>query len=328
MLTMGFGLALTLLVLTGLLWGSWYVVIKVVSQEDMPVFTFWLYIFANVIVWLVVLLGRKTFIPEGIAAELRQSGSLLPMILFLGALFGINIQLTLYLMGRLGIIFTISISSTFGILGGTLISALLGGLPAHVNLVSLMLVALVLLCATLCCQISGYYRDRGRRAGQSVKPCGRDYALFALNVLMGLSFTIATNVCCRSTTNPGGMAPMLFCGFLGLGALLGTLVVSTIRLRKGRRWMKLLRPGKKLAGYAAIAAICHYGGDVIYMLAAPSVSMSIAWPLSTTSNLWSYLWGVLVGEYRSCGRSAKVLLASGVILFVLGVVLMSFVLYR
>lgn len=326
---MNYGAAVVLLMLVGFLWGSWYTFIKIIPREQTPVFVFWLYVFANIIVWTVVLLGQKVLVPAGIMKELQRTGQLVPLILFLGALFGINIQLTLYLMGRLGIIFSISISSTFGILGGMLLSALLGGLPENIGLAPLMGISVILLCATVSCQISGVLRDRnrGKRPDNDNVLKKTDVFLFVLNIIMGFSFTIATTLCCRSTTNPDGMAPMLFCGFLGLGALSGTFLLSSIRLLRIHRWTTLFRPGWRLIGYAAVASVCHFGGDIIYMLAAPSLSMGVAWPLSTTSNLWSYLWGILAGEYRSCGRKAMFFLGCGVVLFVLGVLFMSYILY-
>lgn len=329
MLSMNYGFAIVMIMLVGFLWGSWYTFIKIIPKDQVPVFVFWLYIFANIIVWTVVLIGHKVWIPAGIVEELQRTGYYIPLILFLGALFGLNIQLTLYLMGRLGIIFSISISSTFGILGGTLVSALFGGLPENVRLITLMGVSFILLCATLSCQIAGVLRDRNRDIQPDRDAVLRktDIFLFGLNVLMGFSFTIATTVCCRSTTNLDGMAPMLFCGFLGLGALLGTFLLSSIRLLRIHRWISLFKPGWRLAGYAVVASVCHFGGDIVYMIAAPSLSMGIAWPLATTSNLWSYLWGIAAGEYRSCGKQAVIFLSIGIILFVLGVLAMSYILY-
>jgi hypothetical protein len=329
MLNMNYGMAIALVMLVGFLWGSWYTFIKIFPKEQIPVFVFWLYIFANVIVWMVVLLGKKILIPDGIGTELQKCGQLVPLILFLGSLFGINIQLTLYLMGRLGIIFSISISSTFGILGGTLVSAVFGGLPENVKLLPLMGISVLLLLATISCQISGVFRDRnrGKRPDGDAALKKTDVFLFGLNVLLGFSFTIATTLCCRSTTNPDGMAPMLFCGFLGLGALIGTFILSSIRMMQLHRWSALFCPGWKLAGYAAIASVCHFGGDIVYMLAAPALSMGVAWPLATTSNLWSYLWGIAAGEYRACGKTAMAFLGCGIALFILGVLLMSYILY-
>lgn len=328
MLDLNYSTALGAVILTGFLWGSWYTFIKVIPRRRIWEFTFWLYIFANVISWSVLLTGRHIFLPEGISAELQKTGGQIPLILLFGAFFGMNIQLTLRMMGKLGIIFSISISSTFGVLVGTLLSALLGGLPEHVSLWSVMAVAAVLLCATFACQFSGYYmRQHAGGSKETPSPTGRDYALFALNVLMGLSFTLATNLCCRTVTNPRGMAPLLFCSFLGTGALLGTFLVSSIRLIRERRWLDLLRPDHKMLLCAFVAAVCHFGGDVIYMIASPSLSMSVAWPLCSTSNLWSYFWGVLSGEYRGCGKKAAMLLSLGIVLFVTGVLLMSSILY-
>ena len=46
------------------------------------------------------------------------------------------------------------------------------------------------------------------------------------------------------------------------------------------------------------AGICHYGGNLMQIYALPLLSAPVSNLLLKTSSLWTYLWGVVYGEYK------------------------------
>jgi glucose uptake protein GlcU len=78
---------------------------------------------------------------------------------------------------------------------------------------------------------------------------------------------------------------------------------------------------------ALISASCHYGGNIIHTIAIPQVSAAIAWPMGQAANIWSYIWGVLYGEFKGSSKKTYIILLSGILLFVVGVILLSINIY-
>ncbi|MEG2843539.1 MAG: hypothetical protein RR900_08625, partial [Ruthenibacterium sp.] len=72
-----------------------------------------------------------------------------------------------------------------------------------------------------------------------------------------------------------------------------------------------------------IAAFCHFGGNVLHAIAAPVVSVVIATTLGNSYSMWSYVWGLAYGEFRGAHKKTYLLLASGVGLFLAGIVVLS-----
>lgn len=81
---------------------------------------------------------------------------------------------------------------------------------------------------------------------------------------------------------------------------------------------------KKVLFLAAVAAFCHFGGNVLHAVFAPVVSVAIATVLGNSYHCWSYIWGLLYGEFKGAGRRSYLMLFTGISLFVAGVLLLSF----
>ena len=75
---------------------------------------------------------------------------------------------------------------------------------------------------------------------------------------------------------------------------------------------------------ACIAAFCHFGGNVLHSIAAPVVSVVIATGIGYSYGMWSYLWGLLYGEFKGAGKRTFAVLAGGIALFVIGVLILTF----
>ena len=83
-------------------------------------------------------------------------------------------------------------------------------------------------------------------------------------------------------------------------------------------------PLGKLFVLAAIAAFCHFGGNVLHAIFAPVVSVAIATVIGNSYHCWSYIWGLIYGEFKGTSKKTYGILFGGMLLFVAGVILLSF----
>ena len=84
-----------------------------------------------------------------------------------------------------------------------------------------------------------------------------------------------------------------------------------------------IRDSGKLLVLASVAAFCHFGGNVLHAVFAPVVSVAIATVIGNSYHCWSYIWGLLYGEFKGTGKKTKGILFGGILLFVSGVILLS-----
>ena len=70
------------------------------------------------------------------------------------------------------------------------------------------------------------------------------------------------------------------------------------------------------------AGICHYGGNLMQIYALPLLSAPVSNLLLKTSSLWTYLWGVVYGEYKGA-----IFLAAGIGAYAVGILLLTYALY-
>ena len=326
------GVALAIIIFVTMLWGSWFQVVK--HTGDYPIYAFlsWLYAFSIVIVWGSILLLQHTMVPGGVLAEIMADLPRAGIVFFCGAMYAIGMQLQLTVVGRIGLILSTSISATCTILMGTLISAIFGGLPANISFPMILLAAVLLILATIVCQFSGVLRDRdaGKSGAQAKVAISRqDLTLLLVSCLVLAPFySIATAVGLRSALRPEGFSSLTSMGVLVLGAFTGTSIFTAVRLTREHKWHAFLHPGRGMRvilPMALIAAFCHFGGNVLHAVAAPVVSVVVATPLGYSYSMWSYVWGLLYGEFKGATVRTYAVLAAGIALFVAGVVVLSVV---
>lgn len=327
--------AICLELLTAFLWGSWYQVIKRIGDYPIPAFMIWLYLFSNSIIWGAAVLFQEVFVPQGIPAAIAEKPGLALFCFLCGIPFGVGMQIGMVVMKKVGLILSISIMSPIGILSGTVLPMLINGLPEGITPAALILITLVFLGGTLLSQFSGALRDRERRArgdlgarDGTARPDAKTYLLFFINIFLGFGYTLGISYGMESVTNPDALPPMLCCALICLGALAGTLILSPIRLIHARALGRFFHTPPKIVLFSFLSAIGHFGGNVTNMMAAPLLSLSVAWPITTTSNIWAYFWGILYGEFEGSSRRVKTLLAAGVLLYAAGILLLYMALYR
>lgn len=110
-----------------------------------------------------------------------------------------------------------------------------------------------------------------------------------------------------------------------IGAFLGALTVMLYKMhqRPAQLFRKIEVSYKKLFILAGIAAICRFGGNILHAIFAPVLSITIATAMGNSYHVWSYVWGLLYGEFKGASLKTYGILGSGVLMFLAGVLLLS-----
>lgn len=311
------------------LWGSWFQTVKYIGDFPVHSFISMMYGISVVIVWLSIAVLGKQMIPNGVFHEMGSRKGLTLAILICGIVFGIAMQLHLTVVKRIGLILSTSVSATCSILGGTAVSVIFAGIPEGVSVYVLFLAAILLILATVLCQYAGVCRDKDRNSEEKSQTSRvSDIMLLVfINLILMSSYPLANSIGLRSVMNPNGFSSLTCMGIVVIGAFLGSCSCTLILLHKAKKEnnsQKMERPPvTKLLGLASIAALCHFGGNVLHAIVAPIVSVSIATGMGNCYHGWSYIWGLAHGEFKGAGRKAYGLLFVGILLFIAGVVLLS-----
>lgn len=316
------------------LWGSWFQTVKHLGNFPVHAFISIMYGISVIIVWAAIGLLGKQMIPSGIFAEIKSSPGLTLAILGCGIVFGIAMQMHLTVVKRIGLILSTSVSATCAILGGTIISVLFAGIPEGVSVASLFAASVLLILATITCQYAGVCRDREKqkadeqqKSDEKQQSRTQDILLLAfINLILMSSYPLANSIGLRSALNPDGFSSLTCMGILVIGAFAGSASFTLIllcRQKESIAKVMVLIPSGKLLMLASIAAFCHFGGNVLHAIFAPVVSVAIATVIGNSYHCWSYIWGMIYGEFKGTSKKTKGILLGGIVLFVAGVILIS-----
>jgi hypothetical protein len=132
------------------------------------------------------------------------------------------------------------------------------------------------------------------------------------------AYSLAISFGLRSVSHPQGLAVLPFMALLASGAFIGALLSSGGVLTQRRQWGRIFHARPRYLLYGLLAALAHYGGNIIHTFATARLSSVISWPLGFTSGLWTQMWGLVYGEFRGAPKKAYLWLAAGVILYALG----------
>lgn len=307
------------------LWGSWFQTVKHIGSFPVHAFISIMYGISVVIVWLSIGLTGKTMIPQGVFQEIANSPGLTAAVLVCGIFFGIAMQLHLTVVKRIGLILSTSVSATCAILGGTIVSAVFAGIPEGVSVSVLFVASFLLILATITCQYAGICRDKEKEQQKEEHVPSRigDVMLLAfINLILMSSYPLANSLGLQSDLNPDGFSSLTNMGILVVGACVGSSLFTFILLRR-EKVEKGTVPISKLLILATIAASCHFGGNVLHAVFAPVVSVAIATVIGNSYHCWSYIWGLVYGEFKGAGTKTYVMLFGGILMFVAGVILLS-----
>ena len=120
--------ALILLIVTTLMWGSWFQFSKRLNGYPVAGFVLLLYSFSFILVWTVIFCIKSYFIEEPLAEIIGENWKRCLLIILCGMIWSIGTQVNMRVIKNVGMILSTSITSTTGILLGTGISIYFGGL--------------------------------------------------------------------------------------------------------------------------------------------------------------------------------------------------------
>ena len=321
-----------LMVLTAsLMWGSWFQFLRRIKDWPVPSFMLWLYTTSFVVIWAAVLGLKKWFIPGGIINEIKAAPGLCVFVLVCGALFSVSMQIQMMVVSKAGIVFSTAVTAMFSIPYNFIITSYFGGIPDTVSIPLLLLGVGLIFTAGLLCQRSTLMRDRDRNQ----KPAKGDHtrlkymAMILVCVFcLGPSYTLAMSIGTRTELRPDGLPTVLLVGILSAGSLIGTWIVSGIRLTRNHLWRETFAwKNKRYIFYACISGLFHYGGNMIHTVGIPALSMAIAWPRGNLASFWQYMWGLAQGEYKGVTSRTRAVFAGGAACYVLALIVLTAALY-
>lgn len=153
--------------------------------------------------------------------------------------------------------------------------------------------------------------------------------MLVLSNLLLMGYSVAYMLGTRSALHPGGFPALLCVLLLATGSLLAALSYAAVSLTRSRRWKIALAPKNKLPILLGLGAgFCHYGGTILQIYSLPLLSAPVSALLTKTSSLWTYMWGIVYGEYKGTSARVKKILAVGILVFVIGIVMLTFALYK
>lgn len=322
--------AMLLLLFTTIIWGSWYQCIKRLDGWPVSAFMLWMYTFSAFIVWGLLFLLKPLFMKQSVLQSIKENPRKCIFCLVCGAIFCCGVQLNMIVIKNIGLILSTSISATCSVLIGTFTSCYFGGLREGQSIVKIISASLILIAAAIICQFSAKMRDVDNGKAKEKEKYKNELKNRTKNILLLLcgavfltpAYAIAQSVTVKTDLKPDGIPPILCIGMLSIGSMLGTWIVSGIQLTIKRQW-KVCLQNRKGVLMSLFSAFCHYGGNVGYCISAPVLSFAVAWPIGTSFNLWQYIWGILFGEFKGTKRRTKWMLFTGIMLFIVGVLILS-----
>lgn len=321
--------ALILLILTTLMWGSWFQFSKRLNGYPVPAFMLLLYSFSVVLVWTIIAILKPYFFTEPVTQMFRDNTGICFGAILCGMMQAAGTQINMKVIKNVGMILSTSITSTTGILLGTAISVHFGGLRAGQSVGKIFGGAVILLAATILSQYAALLRDRDTGAANDQQSYRKEIRfrtrelltlLFSAS-LLSPAYSFAQSAFVKTDLRADGIPQLLCIGFLSIGGFLGTLLISGVQLTFHRQW-HLLFSSKKILAMSMASAVCHYGGNVLYTFCAPILSHAVAWPIGTCHNFWHYVWGIGYGEFKGTTLKTKIALGAGMAGFVLGVLVL------
>ena len=324
--------------LNAFLWGSWAVLIKRLHDYPLDAYFIVIYLSSFVLVWALALIALR----GEIFVEIGQVWARRPMIVLValgaGAAYIVGIRITLTIFSSIGLAVTAPIQTLMNLVLGTSLAALVGGVPAGISTLDLAVVCSCFLVASLATIQASILRDRALPKAEDAiarETLANSRSLLIRNILLAAaaaiiitSYPLGLSYSLKTPANAQGLTPWSYSALLVTGSLLSALVIAGVMLTRRGQWPALLRGSWTMHRYAIITSGAHYGGNVINAFATGVLTAAVSWPLGTTSQLWTYVWGLAAGEFKQAPRKSYVLIAFSAALFVAGILYLRWALAR
>jgi hypothetical protein len=319
--------AILMILFAAFLWGSWLMATKYTKDFPLPAFMLWLYASSFVMVWFIIWCSEIVN-PSNFLEQISNAPGLAIMVAVCGGFMAIGMQIQMSVIGKVGLVLSNSVSATSGVLLGTIVTVAVGGLPENLSVVTVFIAAGILIFATIVCQYSGKLRDRdlniNKNTNGKLKQDTSAVILLVFSSLLVAAYPLGMSYGVKTDYSNYGFPPFVCIGLLSLGSFVGTIFYSGILLAK-RKQLKSIFSKKytKAILISCLAGGCHYGGNLVHVLAAPAISVAVSWLIGRTGNMWTYIWGIYHNEYKGASKRTYGVLAAGIGIYLLGVIILS-----
>ena len=321
------------------LWGSWAVVLKKLGNYPLDAFFLGLYIGSFVFVWIVALGAQGDALIDEVAQVWREKPTIIIAALIAGGTFVIGVRITLTVLTSVGLSVTAPVQTFMSLILGTSLAALVGGTPAALSPIDLMLACLLLFAAAMATVWARIIRDRSLfetaatqlrdvASAASRRMIVKNIILVAPASAIITAYPLGLAYSLRTPGNDDGLTPLACMIVFVTGSLIGALLTSGAVLTRRRQWSQFFRADWRMHRYSLIAAGAHYGGNIINAFATGVLTAAVSWPISTTSYLWTYVWGLITGEFKGAPRRSFLMLAAGAALYLAGILYLRWALLR
>ncbi|HEY59147.1 MAG TPA: hypothetical protein G4N92_00440 [Anaerolineae bacterium] len=307
------------------MWGSWFVCLKFLDENPIEVFYIILFTTSMVLVWGIGLILDGPALIDNIVDVWIADPSRVYISFICGVLYVTGMQFSLRVINIIGLSLSQPIQSSINVIGGTLISALIGGIPAGISITRLGTATTFLFLAVFLSLAAGRIRNLAQEEQNIDTGLSRDSKSIKKAIVFLVIASIATpaystglSYGLKSITQPNGMAVMPFMAVLCTGAFTGAIFTCCIILTIRKQWYIFFKNGWKIYKLGIISGLAHYGGNIIHTFATRNLSTVVSWPLGLTAGLWTQMWGIKFGEFRGAPKKAYIWLIMGIVCYLVG----------
>lgn len=323
-------LAVSMSILAAFMWGSWFITLKHLDEYPLEAFFVTLFLTSMVIVWGAGLIFDGSQLLDNILNVWVSDPSRVTITFLCGILYVTGILFTLYVLQILGLTITQPIQASINVIGGTAVSAFIGGVPESLTTVRITISVVFLLLAVFLSMTAGRIRNVAQKKGRidtglshDSKEITKAYILLVIASALVPAYTTGLSYGLKSITQPAGLAPLPFMSVLCTGAFIGTMLICGTKLSIENKWQVFMKRGFKIHRLGIIAGFAHYGGNIIHTFSTRNLSSVVSWPLGISAGLWTQMWGLVYGEFTGSPKSAYYLLGGGVFCYIIGVMIIT-----
>ena len=280
---------------------------------------FLMYGFSFLLIWGITLLVAPFLLEDGIVETTLHNRGTVLTILYGGGIMSLGLYFNLTVIGEVGLLLSTTISGGVGIVLGLITSIGEEGIPdKRFALPLIIITALVLLAAGFFCNKAAEMRDKELSCSEKKKGVvtGKVIFLMLLTAVLTNGWSVGT-----AAGTARGFAPVLTCAYMASGSFLSVGILLGIKFTVKGEWKKILCIGtsKQPIWLSAIAAFCHYGGNLISIYSMPAISATLSFLFGRTANVWTIFWGIFYREFSGISRRTKYLLWVGILLYFVGI---------
>lgn len=313
-----------LTLLAAIMWGSWMMVTK--FKKDYPIagITFWLYTFSMILIGGISLIVIPRTLDVSFGAFLSENRNIILRIVFSGMLMSAGMYFNLQVISSAGLLLASAISTSIGNVLGVITTLLTEGLPANRSAVLLYAAAtLMFISGGIVCNLASDSHDRDIGKPQEKKTLSAKVLLFAvLSAILANGWAMGTSLGTASN-----FPPIMTCLFMAFGCFLSIAIICAITFTRNRQWKQVLCMGhasRRPILLGAIAACCHYGGNLISLYCMPALSATLSFLLGRVYCVITIIWGLLFKEFAGSSRKTAWLLFAGLFINILALAILGF----